>query len=340
MDIRWDNPAALYGLWLVLPMALLLAHAHARRRRAAARFADPSMTARISPRLKGAYPWVRGVMVLLAFACLTVAAARPRWGSYFEAATRRGADVMILLDVSKSMLSQDVAPSRLDRAKADIRDLLRKVGGDRVGLIAFAGKPVVVCPLTTDRGFFRMILDQVGPDSAPRGGTAIGDAIREALRSMEERRDRDRAILLITDGEDHDSFPKEAAATAAEKNVRIFAVGLGDPVEGARVPTDQGAYMKHEGQIVWSKMDERLLQEIALQTGGAYVPAKTTVYDLGEVYQEKLAVLARGELETEKRKRYRDRFQWFVLPAILLFLIERLMGPFRARAAAGSKQPC
>jgi Ca-activated chloride channel family protein len=338
MDIRWDNPGMLYGLWLLAPLAFLLARAHARRRRAAARFADLSMSQRIMPHVKGSYPWVRGALVLLAFACLGVAAARPRWGAYFETAVRRGADVMILLDVSRSMLSADVAPSRLERAKSDILDLLRRLEGDRVGLIAFAGKAVVACPLTTDQGFFRMVLERAGPDSAPRGGTAIGDAIREALKNMDRRGDRDQAMLLITDGEDHDSFPAEAASAAAERGVKIFAVGLGDPTEGARIPmvdpSGNRTYLKHQGQEVWSKMDERLLQEIALKTQGAYVPAKTTAYDLGEVYEGHLAKLARGELASEKRKRYRDRFQVFVAAALALFLLERALQPFRAKPSA------
>ncbi|MBI4566198.1 MAG: VWA domain-containing protein [Planctomycetes bacterium] len=340
MDIRWDNPAALYALWLLVPVGVLLARAHRRRRSAAARLIAPAMQGRVMPRSRDAYPWIRGSLLLLAFACLGIAAARPRWGVYFEKVARRGADVLVLLDVSRSMLSQDVAPSRLERSKSDLRDLLRRLEGDRVGLIAFAGKAVLVCPLTTDHSFFGMMLDQVGPDSAPRGGTAIGDAIREALRNMEARRDRDQAFLLITDGEDHDSFPSEAAAAAAERGVKIFTVGMGDPVEGARVPTvaESGdrAYLKYQGQEVWSKMDEGLLQDIALKTQGAYVPAKTQVYDLGEVYENHLASLARSEEETEKRRRYRDRFQIFVFLALLLFVAERILNPFRGRAPAAT----
>lgn len=336
MDIRWDNPNALYGLWLLVPLALLLAWAHKRRRKAAGRFVEPSMGERIMPLMKGSTPWTRGACVLLGFACIALAAARPRWGAYFETAVRHGADVMILLDVSRSMLSQDVAPSRLERSKSDILDLLHRLQGDRVGLIAFAGKAVVACPLTTDQGFFRMVLDRTGPESVPRGGTAIGDAIREALKNMESRGDRDQAILLITDGEDHDSFPAEAAAMAAERGVKVFTVGLGDPAEGSRIPVVDASgnrtYLKHGGQEVWSRMDERLLQEIALKTQGAYVPAKTAAYDLGEVYENHLAALARSEIESEKRKRYRDRFQLFVGAALVSFLLERLLQPFRARS--------
>ena len=233
------------------------------------------------------------------------------------------------------MLAEDVAPNRLDRAKSDILDLLQKLEGDRVGLIAFAGAPVELVPLTTDQGFFRMVLEDVNADSAPRGGSLIGDAIRKAMESMAERRDHDQVIVLITDGEDHDSFPEEAAKQAAQRNLRIITVGLGDPGEGARIPrrNEDGslAFVKHEGQEVWSKMDERLLKEIALTTSGAYVPASTRAYDLGRIYDQHLAKLTRGEIRAEKRKRYREQFQWFGGIGLVLLLSEMLIPRIRGK---------
>ncbi len=322
----------LYSLWLLVPVAFLLVHAYRRKLKAASRFVEPAMAGRLMPVFGGLRPWARGALLLLALTSLGIATAGPRWGVYFEEVSQRGADIMVLLDISRSMLSQDVVPSRLQRAKSDIQDLLRKVKGDRVGLIAFAGKPAVVCPLTIDQGFFRMILDQVGPESAPRGGTAMGDAIQHALRVMDKRHERDQALLLITDGEDQDSFPLEAASIAADRGMKIFTVGLGDPVEGARVPvvdsTGNRTYLKYQGQEIWSKMDERLLQEIALRTQGAYVPARTQAYDLGEVYENHLAALATSEIQAEKRKRYRERFQLFVGLGVLLFLLEMLVSPY------------
>ena len=270
--------------------------------------------------------------MMLAVACLIVASARPRFGVFFEDVSEKGVDLFVLLDVSRSMLAEDVAPNRLERAKSDILDLLQKLDGDRVGLIAFAGAPVELVPLTTDQGFFRMVLKDVDPDSAPRGGSLIGDAIRKAMESMEERRDRDQVIVLITDGEDHDSFPSEAAKQAAERNIRIISVGLGDTGEGARIPrrNEDGslAFVRHEGQEVWSKMDERLLKELALTTSGAYVPAQTRAYDLGRIYDEHLSKLTRGEIQAEKRKRYREQFQLFGGIGLGLLLIEMLISRF------------
>ena len=230
-----------------------------------------------------------------------------------------------MLDVSRSMTAEDVAPNRLERAKSDIRDLLSRLIGDRVGLLVFAGKPVVKVPLTTDQGFFLTVLDEVDTRSAPRGGTLIGDAIRRAIEALPERRDRDQALVLITDGEDQESYPEDAAQKAAERGIKIFCVGLGDSREGARIPVRESSglsYLRYQGQEHWSKVNDDLLKKIALLTNGAYIPAGTKAYDLGQVYEEHLAGLTRGQVQEDKRKRYREQFQWFVCFGALVLLLE------------------
>ena len=335
----WENPGVLLGLWLLPLLAWLLVRAHRKRLAAAARFADPIMVRRLMPPLGGPRPWIKGGVLLLALGCVIVAGARPRFGVYFEKVSQRGVDLFVLLDVSRSMTAEDVAPNRLERAKSDIRDLLPRLSGDRVGLIVFAGKPAVPVPLTTDHGFFQTVLDEVGVHSAPRGGTLIGDAIRRALVAMPERRDRDQVLVLITDGEDHESYPEQAAQQAAQRGVKIFTVGLGDSQEGARVPVRDGSaglhYLRYHGQEVWSKVDERLLKQIALLTGGAYIPAGTKAYDLGQVYREHLAGLTRAEVHEDRRKRYRERFQLFVCLGVALLFLEMAIAPY-PRGACGS----
>ena len=340
-----DYPSTLLALWLLPVVGWVLVHAQRRRQRAAERFADSQMLGRLLPIRRSGRWWLRFAMILAGLCLLIVAAARPRFGVFYEEVTRRSADVFVLLDVSRSMLAADVPPSRLERAKSDIRDLLTKLGGDRVGLIAFAGAAVVRVPLTTDQQFFTMELDQTDSDSAPRGGSLIGDAIRKAMSSMERLQDRDRAIVLITDGEDHDSFPEKAAEDAAAENVRIFTVGLGDPKEGARVPgktsdakASSRAWTRHDGQEVWSTLDEDLLQKIALTTSGAYIPAKTQVYDLGQIYEDHLAGLTRGESSSARRKQYRDQYQWFALAGLLLLVGEMLIPVWQTRSRAGVSQ--
>ena len=246
----------------------------------------------------------------------------------------RGSDLYVLIDVSRSMLAEDVPPSRLGRAKADVAALVNRLEGERVGLIAFAGQAVVKCPLTVDYDAFRRSLDELDPDSAPRGGTAIGDAIRKALEVFQARADRDQAILLITDGDDQQSYPLEAAAVAAERHVTIFTVGLGDADHGARIP--QGAeaksYLEYQGHQVWSKLDGSLLKEIALKTSGVYVPVGTRAYDLGELYAKYLQGRRGGEEQSQKRIRRADQFQIFLALAVLALLADAFTRPYPALA--------
>ncbi|QDU60723.1 von Willebrand factor type A domain protein [Planctomycetes bacterium Pan216] len=330
--MQWGAPGFLFLLWLLPVVGYLLYRSHRRRLMAAHRFMSEAMADRLVPRIDTARAWLKGTAIVLGLGCLIVAAARPRFGEKYEYVARKGVDLFVLLDVSKSMLAQDVRPTRLERAKLDIKDLLDVIPGDRVGLIVFAGKPIVSVPLTTDHNFIRQELDQVDPDSAPRGGSLIGDAIRQALASMPPRGDRDQAIVLITDGEDHESFPLAAAEIAAERDVTIFTVGLGDPVEGARIPlaSDRGArgFLTHGGQQVWSKMDEPLLEEIASATGGEYIPAKTQAYDLGRVYEQHLEGLTRGDIDSSYEKRYREQFPLFLALGVMFLLFDVLLASY------------
>lgn len=322
----WDNPEALLMWWVLPVIAALAVFAQRRQLRAARRFAAPEMLRFLLPKAAGLRRWSKIVLTILALAFLIAGAARPRWGVYLEEVQTRGVDMFVLLDVSRSMLAEDVAPNRLDRAKSDIRDLVGRLGGDRVGLIVFAGAAVTQVPLTTDHSFFLAALADVDETSAPRGGSLLGDAIRKALASLQPNAERDHVLVVITDGEDHDSFPQEAAKEAAARDVKIFTVGLGDTGEGGRIPVRDGqgnlTYLQHEGQEHWSQMNEQLLREIALDTGGAYIPARTQAYDLGEIYDEHLAGLTRGEITTERRKRYREQFQLFLTLGIGLLLLE------------------
>ncbi|MBN1852679.1 MAG: VWA domain-containing protein [Pirellulales bacterium] len=322
----WQHPYYLFGLWLLPLVAALLVYAHRKRIASARQFADPAMVERLMPPLSGPRPWIKGSLILAGVALLILALARPRFGVYFEKVSQRGVDLYVALDVSRSMDAEDITPSRLERAKFEIRDLLTRLVGDRVGLIVFAGKPVVKVPLTTDYGFFQMVLDSIDTGSAPRGGTMIGDAIRKAMEAMPEQRDRDRVIVLITDGEDHDSYPQEAAEQAGEGGIKIFTVALGNSREGARIPIrdeQRGLqYLKYAGQEHWSKVDDRLLKEIAVNTQGAYIPSAALTEGLGKIYDNHLAKLAQGEIQEEKRKRYREQFQLFVCLGLVLLMIE------------------
>lgn len=328
--MTWHSPQWLYALWLVPLLAGLAWYSHRRQRAMARRFADAPMLSRIAPAIATSRTWIKSLLLIAGLSCLIAAVARPQFGMYYEQVASRGVDLFVALDVSRSMLAEDVAPNRLERAKSDILDLLEELADDRVGLIAFAGTPSVVAPLTTDHGFFRMALRELDPDTVPRGGSNIGDAIRRALAAMPQQAGRDQFIVLISDGEDQDSRPVEAARQAAERNVRVITVGLGDIIEGARIPAgseDQRTFVRHQGQEVWSKLDETLLKGIALATSGAYVPARTRSYDLGKIYDQYLSGVGDGELTEETRRRYAEQYQWFAGAGVLLLLLELLISP-------------
>jgi Ca-activated chloride channel homolog len=329
--MEWQHPQWLY---LILPLAAawlaLSLYSRRRRRRAAGAFVAQAMWSRILPVDSRARFWAKLVLRETALVTGLIALAGPRYGTQYEDVIPRGSDLYVLIDVSRSMLAEDVPPSRLGRAKADVAALVNRLEGERVGLIAFAGQAVVKCPLTVDYDAFRRSLDELDPGSAPRGGTAIGDAIRKALEVFQARADRDQAILLITDGDDQQSYPLEAAAVAAERHVTIFTVGLGDADHGARIP--QGAqaksFLEYKGQQVWSKLDGSLLKEIALKTTGVYVPVGTRAYDLGELYAKYLQGRRGSDEQSRKRIRRADQFQIFLALALLALLADLFTRPY------------
>jgi Ca-activated chloride channel family protein len=288
-------------------------------------FCDAAMADQLMPTLDAGRFFRKALLLLLAAVLGITAAASPRFGTYYEETTQSGVDVFILLDVSQSMLAEDVTPNRLDRAKSDIQDLLNRVAGDRIGLIAFAGKPIIKVPLTSDHGFFLQVLRSIDTNSAPRGGTAIGDAIRLALRAMPPEAERERAMVLITDGEDQESMPLEAAKDAAERQVRILTIGLGNAAEGGRIPIQDNkgnrTYLKHDGQEVWSKMDEATLREIARITEGAYVAAGTRTFDLGQIYADSIGKMQGNVDQTERRQKLRHQYQLFLAAAVVCLLL-------------------
>ena len=321
--MTFDNPTALLFLWALPLVWFFLWFGRYRTKQLLPRFIGPAMWGSLLPPQSRLRRLFRSALLTATCLFLILAAARPQFGVYFEETKRIGADIFIVLDVSRSMLAEDVPPNRLIRAKSDIRDLLDQVVGDRIGLIVFAGRPRMLLPLTVDVLFFLEILDKVDTLSAPRGGTALGDAIRLAVHTMPKEANRDGAILLITDGEDHESFPLEAAQEAAASNIKIFTVAMGDAREGARIPIvdeyGHRTYQKYEGREIWSKVDTDTLKQLAEITGGGFVPVQTAMFDLGKFYADYMAGLKHGEYHLEKRKIRREQFQLFLLIAVASF---------------------
>ncbi|MDX2197603.1 MAG: VWA domain-containing protein [Phycisphaerae bacterium] len=296
------------------------------------RFADAALLPRLSPR---GITLRRGVQLALQFgslALLSIALLGPRWGESTERVFTRNIDVMVLLDVSRSMLARDIAPNRLERAKlAIVEDLIPALAGDRVGVMAFAGVPRLVCPLTDDYGFLRLAAAEIDPLSSPRGGTCIGDAIREGAKALITQLDTHKVLLLITDGEDHECFPVEAAQGVwKDHEIPVIAVALGDEREGSRVPVsteNAGKFLEHEGQTVWSKANFDDLRKIAAVSNlNAFVPVGTRNFNLGDVYRERIVPALRAkETARDASNVTPARFHWFALPALALLLLEALL---------------
>ncbi len=327
----------LYLLWVIPLLIGVYFYASRQRRRALGRFADANLLARLNPAVSIARRRWKAVLLLAGFAFATLGLARPAWNLVETEVRREGRDVIFVLDVSKSMLAEDLVPNRLERAKLAILDSIERLQGDRVALVAFAGTAVVKCPLTLDYGFFRMALEDISPNSVTRGGTLIGDALRKAMQEVYDNQDKEyKDLILITDGEDHESFPVEAAKELGERGVRLIAVGLGDENEGRRIPiTDSNgrrAYVKYNGREVWTKLDADTLRQMVNATpGGRYLNVATGAIDFGDVYVKLIAGADKTDLGSATIERYEEKFQIPLALAFLLLCIEMAVRDSRPR---------
>jgi Ca-activated chloride channel family protein len=326
------NDKALWLLFLV-PAVLVPAYAWCFWRKAQALrvLASHEMLAKINRGVSLKRQVVKAILLIVAFVSVAVALTEPKWNPQPERIRREGRDVAILLDTSRSMLAEDLKPNRLERSKIAITDLLEVLRGDRVAIVTFAGNAAVKCPLTQDYAFVRMALADISTESTSRGGTMIGDAIRKATNEVFDKQSRQyKDLILITDGEDHDSFPVEAAEKAAQEGIRIFAFGLGDEVTGTRIPVTgpngKKTFLKYQGQEVWSKLNSDMLREVAYATGGTYLSVTPgTAMDLGQIYEGQIASAEKRELESMTMVKYDEKFQIFVALGIGLLICEALL---------------
>jgi len=332
--MKWGQPELLYWLLLAIPLAWALFAFLRHRRRALAQLVDPAMLGVLAPAWNPARARARLVLRLLALALLVLALARPQWGFHWEEVRRKGLDLMIVLDTSRSMMASDIKPSRLQQAKWGIRDLLRNLRGDRVGLVPFAGSSILQCPLTIDYAAFTMTLDDLYSGIIPRGGTAIEQALRTAIAAFPADGAADRVILLVTDGEDHEGDPLKLLPELKEKGIRVYTIGIGT-LEGEMVPAGdgQGAYFKdRQGQIVKTTLKEDVLQKLALGTGGTYVRSAPGDTGLERVFNESITNLKRSEQENRTAKIFEERFVWPLAAALLLLAWEALLSDRRKPA--------
>ncbi|MBQ7188177.1 MAG: VWA domain-containing protein [Kiritimatiellae bacterium] len=309
----------------VLPLvALLWLWLFRRSQRRLSSFIAPALQSKLMPPRSTSRFYLQYCLSLAGLMLLVFAVSRPQWGQKEEKVLTRGRNVVIALDVSRSMLATDVHPNRLERAKTDIMDLIDDLDGDRAALLAFRNKGSLVCPLTTDYAFLRQAVDGISPESAPRGETDLGDAIRKSLAAFDASEDEYNAILLISDGGDLKGDALKGAADAAARNIPIFTVGIGD-VAGATIPDAKGhGVQQYQGKAVTTKLEDKTLSAIAAQSNGRYISlgtAGTAQTTLGSIYQKYLRQIAAKEQQEQLENRYQERYQLFLIPALILFLL-------------------
>jgi Ca-activated chloride channel family protein len=331
--MQFGKPESFWLLALLPALVVFFLWGFRVRRLALERFAAQPLAGKLAISVRQVARRWKAVLIVAATSFAALAMTQPRWGFEWREVKHRGVDIFVLLDVSKSMLSEDVRPNRLTQAKFAVQDLIEKLRGDRIGLIAFAGTAFVQCPLTIDYEAFRLTLKDAEPGIIPLGGTAIGPAIRTALKGFEAGEGRDHAIVLITDGEQTEGDALAAADEAAKAGVKIYAIGVGT-AEGELIPVrEDGKPMEflkdREGKVVKSRLDEETLKQLALKTGGIYVRSAAGDFGMDTIYDKGIAQLQRKELETHLQKRYFERFQWPLGIALGLLVIESFLSDRR-----------
>jgi Ca-activated chloride channel family protein len=341
MIMTFVKPIFLYGLMLIPLLGTFLWWARRRRQADLARLGDPGLVQRLSNSVNFRGRRWRDGLRLVVLALLLVALARPQWGTETHRVEQEGIQVMLALDVSKSMLAQDIKPDRLSRAKMEIADLMSRLGGDEIGLVLFSGASFVQFPLTSDYATALTFLDNARPEVISRPGTAIGDAIRTAMSGFDANRAGQKVIVLITDGEDHEGDALEMAQIAAAQGALIYTIGFGSP-QGEPIPEydERGEIVGYkkgaDGQVVLSRLDEATLQQIAEVGGGRYFRATADGSELAALLGE-LGALQKAELSTQLEIRGIERFQPFLLLAVALLVVMELIPDRVLRKVAGKR---
>ena len=306
-----------YGVW------------RAMRTRRVRKFGDEELVKALMPSWSGPKGWVKMVLFSLAFASFVIGLARPQIGAKLSERTTRGAEIVICLDVSNSMLAEDYSPNRLDRAKLAISRLTDKLKDDRIGLIIFAGTSFVQLPVTTDYVSAKMFLSSIDTGSVPVQGTAMGDAIYTAIKSFSAQSEKSRVIVVISDGENHEDDAVEAAKQAAEYGIRVYTIGVGSP-EGQPIPVDGELLKDRDGNIVVSKLDEETLRKIARAGGGAYIHAGNEEFGLNPIIED-IRRMEEEEFGSVMFEDFDEQFMYFFAAALVLLLIEMLIGERAAK---------
>ncbi len=318
---RFANPDYLYLLLLLPAMVLLFVINEIRKKRALKRFGNPQLVSTLVPEMSKSRPLIKFIIQFVAVIAGVLMLARPQFGSKLEDVKKEGVEVIIALDVSNSMLAEDIQPNRLTRAKQAISRLVDNLDNDKIGLIVFAGDAYTQIPITTDYISAKMFLSAISPEMVPKQGTSIGAAINLGVKSFSPGEDKSKAIIIITDGENHEDDPVSNAEEASKTGIIIHTIGIGS-TEGVPVPVNVNGrkdFLKDvDGNTVITKLDEDILKKVALSSGGSYVRASNSNIGLDEIFGE-IKKMKKQELESTMYTEYNDQFQIFA--ALMIFLL-------------------
>ena len=324
---RFANSEYLWGLLVIPVLAVFFLWSRYMRRKALRRFGNKQIINELMPFASKSRPVFKFFLFMLALAFFIAGTARPQLGSKLRKIQREGVEIIIALDVSNSMLAQDIQPNRLERAKRAISRMIDRLKDDKIGLIVFAGDAYIQLPITTDYNSAKLFLEAVNTDIVPRQGTAMGAAIELAIRSFTPAEAANKAIIIITDGENHEDDPITAAREAVKNGIVVHSIGMGLP-QGAPIPVTQNGqtdYMRdRDGKVVITRLDEQMLEQVAAAGNGIYVRANNAQVGLNTLFDE-INKLEKEELDTLVYSEYDDQFQYFFAIGILLLLLEFLI---------------
>ncbi len=324
--MRFSNSMFLWLLILVPALVFFLVVAWRKRKKLMESFGSLKLMEKLTGSVSVEKKRTKQVLLVVAFFFLVLAVSGPQIGTRMVEVKRRGVDVIIAVDCSASMQAEDIKPSRIVKAKRELSTLISKLNGDRIGIIAFAGTAFLQCPLTLDYNAAKMFLDIIDVDLIPYPGTALDSAIELAIKSFSRKERKYKALILLTDGENHSKNIMESVNEAKKEGIRIFTVGIGSP-EGEPIPVRDGSgnitdYKKDKkGAVVMSKLDEKTLRGIALKTGGRYYRSTRNESEIENIY-DAISGMDKKQLESKLASQYEDRYQYFIFIVLVLLVIE------------------
>jgi len=315
-----------FWLLLVIPILIVLfTIVQLWKRHAQNKFANQRIIKRLSPNRSHFKPILKLIVLCLAFGCLTIAMVNPKIGTKLETVKRQGVDIVFAVDVSKSMLAEDIAPNRLEKSKQLVTQIINNLASDRIGIIAYAGKAFPQLPITTDYAAAKMFLQSMNTDMLSSQGTAINEAIQLARTYYDDEEQTNRVLIIISDGEDHSDVALDVAEAAADEGIKIFTIGVGD-TKGAPIPIKRNGivlnYKKdNTGETVITKLNEETLKDIAEEANGEYINGRNTT-EVVESIRDILNKMDKKEFEAKEFAEYKDQFQWFLALGIFFLLID------------------